>query len=86
MKLRRGDRSILDSWTRAGTVIARVAKRASIVLMAAEGKSNREIGEVVNLHCNQVSMWRKSYDEYGLAASTTWSETGTRASTTTTTC
>ena len=67
LKLRRGDRPILESWTRAGTVEARVAKRARIVLMAAEGRTNRQIGEVVDLHYNQVGLWRKRYDEYGLA-------------------
>ena len=46
---------------------ARVAKRARIVLMAADGCTNREIGETVDLHYNQVGMWRKRYDEYGLA-------------------
>jgi hypothetical protein len=66
LKVRRGDRSILESWTRAGTIEARVAKRARIVLMAADGRTNREIGEVVDLHCNQVGLWRQRYEEYGL--------------------
>src|SRR5450631_1251003 len=66
LQLRRGERAILESWTRAGTVEARVARRALIVLMAAEGRPNREIGEVVGLHYNQVGMWRQRYDDYGL--------------------
>jgi transposase len=67
LKLHRGDRSVLESWTRAGTVEARMAKRARIVLMAADGCTNREIGELVDLHYNQVGMWRGRYAEYGLA-------------------
>jgi len=67
LKLRRGDRAILESWTRAGTVEARVAKRARIVLLAAEGHTNRYIGELVDLHYNQVGIWRQRYGEYGLA-------------------
>src|SRR6185437_16941975 len=67
LKLRSGDRPILESWTRAGTVEARIAKRARIVLMAAHGHTNREIGEVVDLHYNQVGLWRKRYEAYGLA-------------------
>jgi len=67
LKLRRGDKAILESWTRAGTVEARVAKRARIVLLAAEGHSNRDIGELVDLHYNQVGIWRQRYGEYGLA-------------------
>lgn len=66
LKLRRGDRVVLESWVRAGTVEARVAKRARIVLLAADGVSNREIASVVDLHYNQVGMWRARYDELGL--------------------
>jgi transposase len=52
---------------RAGTVEARVAKRARIVLLAADGASNRDIGAMVDLHYNQVGMWRSRYGEFGLA-------------------
>jgi transposase len=64
--LRPGDREVLESWCRAGTVEARFAKRARIVLLAADGVSNREIGEVVDLHYNQVSVWRRRYGEFGV--------------------
>jgi transposase len=66
LKLRRGDRAVLETWTRAGTVEARVAKRARIVLLAADGMSNRDIGALVDLHYNQVGMWRQRYAEFGL--------------------
>src|SRR4051794_37206229 len=67
LMLRRGDRVVLEAWTRAGTVEARMAKRARIVLLAAEGRSNREIGVLVDLHYNQVGLWRARYGELGLA-------------------
>jgi transposase len=67
LKLRRGDRPVLESWTRAGRVEARLAKRARLVLMAADGCFNRDIGEAVDLYYNQVGLWRKRYDDYGLA-------------------
>jgi transposase len=67
LKLRKGDRAILEAWSRAGTVEARVAKRARIVLLASEGCSNRDIGELVDLHYNQVGVWRQRYAEFGLA-------------------
>lgn len=35
--------------------------------MAAEGRSNREIGCLVDMHYNQVAVWRRRYAEYGLA-------------------
>jgi transposase len=43
-----------------------MAKRARIMLMAAEGRSNREIGILVDLHYNQVGIWRQRYSEFGL--------------------
>ncbi|MGH9104527.1 MAG: IS630 family transposase [Acidimicrobiales bacterium] len=67
MNLRRGDRDMLESWIRSGTIEARLAKRARIVLMAADGATNRDIADVVGLHYNQVGLWRKRYSELGLA-------------------
>jgi transposase len=37
------------------------------VLLAADGVSNREIGEVVDMHYNQVAVWRRRYGEFGVA-------------------
>lgn len=51
---------------RAGTVEARMARRARIVLLAADGVSNRDIGALVDLHYNQVGLWRSRYAEFGL--------------------
>ena len=53
--------------TRSGTVEARTAKRARIVLLAADGWSNRDIADTVDMHYNQVGIWRKRYSELGLA-------------------
>jgi transposase len=76
LELRRGDRAVLEGWCRAGTVEARVAKRARIVLLAAEGRSNRQIAELVDLHYNQVGVWRKRYGQYGLAGLDDWERSG----------
>jgi transposase len=67
LELRPGDREVLEAWTRAATVEARVAKRSRIVLLAADGVSNRQIGEIVDMHYNQVAVWRRRYGDYGLA-------------------
>jgi transposase len=48
-------------------VEARFAKRARIVLLAADGVSNRKIGELVDLHYNQVAVWRRRYGDFGVA-------------------
>ena len=47
---------MLESWCRAGTVEARLAKRARTILPAADGMTNWGIGEIVDLHYNQVGM------------------------------
>jgi transposase len=37
------------------------------VLLAADGVSNRDIAELVDLHYNQVGLWRSRYAEFGVA-------------------
>jgi transposase len=66
LKLRRRDRAQLEARVRSNTIEARAAKRARIVLLAADGESNRTIGELVDLHYNQVGMWRSRYEQFGL--------------------
>lgn len=65
LKLRRGDRSQLEAILRSRTVEARMAQRARIVMLAADGWSNRDIAEAVDMHYNQVAVWRKRYIEFG---------------------
>jgi transposase len=67
LELRPGDREVLEGWARAGTVEARIAKRARIVVLAADGVPNRQIGTMVDMHYNQVAVWRRRYAEPGLA-------------------
>src|ERR1700728_3792110 len=67
LKLRRGDRAELEARVRSNTVEARVAKRARMILLMADGESNRSIGATVGLHYNQVGLWRTRYEEFGLA-------------------
>jgi hypothetical protein len=59
LELRPGDREVLEGWARAGTVEARIAKRARIVVLAADGVPNRQIGTMVDMHYNQVAVWRR---------------------------
>jgi len=61
------DRVVLESTARSRTAAARDVQRARIVLLAAEGWSNRAIGVEVGLHYNQVAVWRDRYRDEGLA-------------------
>jgi transposase len=61
------DRVVLESLTRSRTAATRDVQRARIVLLAADGWSNRAIGVHVGLHYNQVAVWRDRYRIEGLA-------------------
>src|SRR2546421_11658368 len=61
------DRVVLESVTRSRTAAARDVQRARIVLLAAEGWSNRAIGVRVGLHYNQVAVWRGGGRGVGVA-------------------
>src|SRR3974390_2708899 len=60
------DRDELRSWVRSRTIDYRYGQRARIVLLAADGMSNRAIGETVGMHYNQVGVWRSRYTEFGV--------------------
>jgi transposase len=60
------DRGELERRARSNTLEVRVVERARLVLMAADGASNREIGAVIGMHYNQVAVWRRRYAEFGL--------------------
>jgi transposase len=64
--LRPGDREELERRVRSNTVAARDAERARLVLMAADGATNRDIGAVIGMHYNQVAVWRRRYAQFGL--------------------
>jgi transposase len=61
------DRVVLEERVRARTVDARDHQRARLVLLAADGESNRAIGDKVGMHYNQVAVWRRRYAELGVA-------------------
>jgi transposase len=61
------DRAELERRLRARTTQARDAQRARIILLAADGASNRAIGETVGMHYNQVAVWRQRFQVDRLA-------------------
>ena len=65
--LRPGDREELERWTRASRVPASAARRARIVLLAAEGVANTRIAELVDATVTTVLLWRERYQSKGLA-------------------
>jgi len=64
--LRAGDREELERRARSATVPASAAKRARIVLLAADGVANAWIAELTDVTANTVLSWRGRYEERGL--------------------
>ncbi|UCG12462.1 MAG: helix-turn-helix domain-containing protein [Deltaproteobacteria bacterium] len=61
------ERSHLEAITRKYTSPYRDVMRAKVVLLAADGLSNKEIGERLHLPRQIVSKWRKRFFEQRLA-------------------
>jgi transposase len=68
LRLRDGDRGRLEAITRASTAPAGVARRARVVLLAADGVSNTEIAERVGMSRPTVLKWRDRYTQAGIDA------------------
>ncbi|MDF1603302.1 helix-turn-helix domain-containing protein [Nocardioides sp. YIM 152315] len=66
LELRDGDRARLLVMTRSPTVRAGLARRARIVLLAADGLSNTDIADKVGVSRPTVLEWRHRYAERGL--------------------
>ena len=55
------ERSVLEARTRRYTLPYRDVMRAKVVLLAAEGLENKEIGERLDMPRPVVSKWRKRF-------------------------
>ena len=61
------DRRTLVRWSRGRSTPARLARRAHIVLQAAEGRTNVEIAAKLGIDRTVVNRWRRRFAEQGLA-------------------
>lgn len=68
LALTAGDRRVLESWVRAGTTPQRVARRARIILQAADGLANRTISLKLSISPRTVDVWRARFHEGGPAS------------------
>ncbi len=66
--LRAGDEQSLREWTRSSSIAAALAQRARILLLAAEGRSNSDIGRLVGVSLPTVRSWRDRYATGGIDA------------------
>ncbi len=68
IELTREERAKLSQLARSRTTTVRLARRAQMVLLAADGVSNAAIAKQVDVGRVQVGRWRTRYAEGGLAA------------------
>src|SRR6476660_8566014 len=66
VRLRRGDRKVLEARCRSPVTLQRDLKRARIVLLAAAGRSTRSIAKEVGVQPRIVSLWRYRYADHAL--------------------
>ena len=68
IELSEEDRSKLLKLAHSNTVSVRMARRAAMILLAADGIENEVIAEMVGAGRVQVARWRKRYAQQGLPA------------------
>jgi transposase len=66
IRLNRATRSELEGWLRASTTEQRMARRARVILLAAEGKASRAIAREVGVRPRVVSKWRMRFAAHGI--------------------
>ena len=67
IKLSESERQCLEQLRRGRRVAVRLAERAAIVLLAADGLENRDIGAQLGVTRQKAGRWRSRYAERGLA-------------------
>jgi len=60
-------RQQLESYARGRSVAVRLALRANMILLAADGLENRQIAEQVGVGRDTVALWRKRFAASGIA-------------------
>jgi transposase len=60
------ERAVLESWTRRRTSAQALAQRARVVLLAADGLKNTEIGEHLGIKRSTAATWRNRFAEHRL--------------------
>jgi transposase len=61
------ERVTLQRWARGRRTPVRLMQRAKMILMAAEGRQNKEIAETLGVQPSTVGRWRKRFAANGLA-------------------
>lgn len=66
LRLRRGDREVLESWARSRTLSRRQVDRAKILLGAAHGEASRKLAQRIGVARDTARLWIRRYEKEGL--------------------
>ena len=66
IELTEADRKRLQQWSRSRSVAVRLRERSRMVLMAADGMTNKAIAEALGIDQNKVGRWRRRFADDGL--------------------
>jgi transposase len=55
------ERTLLEKWVRAGATPQRLATRARIILLAADGHSSRTIAKRLSVSSHTATLWRRRF-------------------------
>ncbi len=61
------DRATLTRWSRGRSTPVRLMQRAKIVLLATEGRMNKDIAAALEINPNMVVRWRSRFARRGIA-------------------
>ncbi len=67
IRLTDDERATLQQWTRSGKSEYRAVERARIILLADDGRTNRQIAETLKTRTARVSKWRQRFGAGRLA-------------------
>ena len=59
------DPATLEQWTRSRTLPARQVERARLLLLAAQGRQDKEIAGELGCHRRKAARWRRRFLEGG---------------------
>jgi transposase len=65
--LTKDQKQTLQQWSRGRSLPARQVERARVILLAAEGKQDREIAAEIGISNQKAARWRKRFLQTGLA-------------------
>jgi len=74
--LNKHDIQTLTSWTKSSTIEARLKERAKIILLAHEGKLNKEIADFMHTREATICKWRNRFITSGITGLEDNSRTG----------